>query len=131
MPRVRAVESWAEYFRSFELTLAMIEKLEAFTRGDESQESLQIWARARWTEYYPHGGPTRSNSTATRILGSLYDADEREDWQTRFGEPALRNEMRSSTCVICEEETRGFRCLGHAAWETSRDCPPNGPNAWG
>lgn len=94
MPRVRAIESWPEYFRSFvrsfDLTLALIEKLEAFARGDESQKSLETWARARWAEDGTQAGPIRTNWSATAILGNLYNADEREDG--RPGEPALRKE---------------------------------------
>ncbi len=69
MPRVRAIESWPEYFRSFGLTLALIEKLEAFARGGREPEVARDSGRqARWAEDDTQAGPIRANITATGIL---------------------------------------------------------------
>lgn len=87
---MRAVRSWTEYFETFDRTLAMTAKLEAFCDGRETAESLAVWARTLWHSDGTQEGPFRTNSTATAVISDLYSADEREDAANPASGPMLR-----------------------------------------
>lgn len=87
------MQSWDEYFETFDTTIALAEKLEAFCNGNESAESaasLAAWARALWDSDGTQAGPLRTNSIAAGVLGDLYSGDDRENPDDPASGPMLR-----------------------------------------
>jgi hypothetical protein len=89
---MQPVRTWPEYFNTLTGTLALIEKLEAFTRGEETQESLQAWARAVWGNDGTQLGPLRANAMATGILVNVMNGNERENGAEEQSRAMLRTE---------------------------------------
>ena len=87
---MRRIQSWTEYFDTFERTSEMTAKLEAFCAGRETTASLEAWAHALWKLDGTQDGPLRTNSTATAVLIDLHNANESEDRDDSTRGPMFR-----------------------------------------